>query len=618
MMAEFFIYILKWAVTLTLLYSFYGLWLRRETFHTLNRMVLLGILVMSVLLPAFHVTTTQSTVLNQGVKRVEVLVLEEDAYAAMLSSEEAREVPAPRFSWIRLTFIIYIIGMLVCWLHYFYLLGRFRLLVGRAKRLPASDVPAWVHVAVSPDVKNSCSWFRWIVLSPADAHDARATILTHELAHIRRGHSWDKLLCECTCRMLWFLPFVWMLRQDLADVHEFEADRAVLDTGVNLKEYNELIIRKAVHSGLQPVVNAFNESKTKKRMMMMFKKKSTKLAALKVLYLLPLTAFAITAFAKPQLVDEVEEAITQAPLDIFPQEEEVVPDVPVGTAYTQPLTPAADSIHQEVTNILLVIDRIPVNLDQQGNLIPLYVGQQEPVTLAALRGWDADKYAEIANVDTTNMASITILKDAAANAIWGEKGRNGVVEIMTKDDKAYSQELRAGDVISGRVWTEEDVEDYVAIENAKVCEVTEQGTVVGQPVTTDENGEFRLRIVDPAHKIRIAHAGYSNVLASIRKRYSYYQIYPTDYFSVKAGDIVTGEVIDYPNPIADVYIAEIDGVGNAVNYTKTDASGKFSLRIADPTHRLECRKDNYTTETVVVHKGNNRIRMNVLCSQSVR
>ena len=92
-----------------------------------------------------------------------------------------------------------------------------------------------------------------------------------------------------------------MLRQDLADVHEFEADRAVLDTGVNLKEYNELIIRKAVRSGLQPVVNAFNESKTKKRMMMMFKKKSTKLAALKVLYLLPLTAFAITAFAKPQL-----------------------------------------------------------------------------------------------------------------------------------------------------------------------------------------------------------------------------------------------------------------------------------------------------------------------------
>ena len=71
----------------------------------------------------------------------------------------------------------------------------------------------------------------------------------------------------------------------------------------------------------------------------------------------------------------------------------------------------------------------------------------------------------------------------------------------------------------------------------------------------------------------------------------------------------------------DVWIIQEKGVtlcGNAVNYTKTDASGKFSLRIADPTHRLECRKDNYTTETVVVHKGNNRIRMNVLCSQSVR
>jgi TonB-dependent SusC/RagA subfamily outer membrane receptor len=618
MMAEFFIYILKWAVTLTLLYSFYGLWLRRETFHTLNRMVLLGMLVMSALLPAFHVTTTQSTVLNQSVERVEVLVLEENESGVMPSSEEAREVPVTRFSWIRLTFIIYIIGLLACWLYYFYMLGRFGLLVGRAKRLPVSEVPVWVHVAVSPNVKNSCSWFRWIVLSPADAHDARVTILTHELAHIQRGHSWDKLLCECTCRMLWFLPFVWMLRQDLADVHEFEADRAVLDTGVNLREYNELMIRKAVRSGLQPVVNAFNESKTKKRMMMMFKKKSTKLAALKVLYLLPLTAFAITAFAKPQLVEEVEEAITQAPLDIFPQEEKVVADVPVRNANTQPLTADDDSIDQEVTNVLLVIDRIPVNLDQQGNLVPLYVGKQEPATLAALQGWDAEQYALIANVDTTNIESITILKNAAANAVWGEKGRNGVVEIMTKDKNAYSQELRAGDVISGRVWTEEDSVDYVPIENAKVYEVTEQGTVVGQPATTDEAGEFRLRITNPTHKIRITHAGYSNVLASIRKRFSFYQIYPTDYFSVKAGDIVAGEVLDFKTPIPDVYIAEIDGVGNAVNYTQTDASGKFSLRIADPTHRLEGKKKNYTTQTIVIHKGNNRILMEALCSQSLR
>ncbi|MBO4673161.1 MAG: M56 family metallopeptidase [Bacteroidaceae bacterium] len=629
-MADFFLYILKWAVVLTLLYSFYGLWLRRETFHTLNRMVLLGILLTSVLLPAFHITTTQSTPLNQGVERVEILMLEEDVLPPVWNRDvekgtapvlkDAEVAATTPFSWIRLTFIIYLLGMLVCWLHYLYKLCRFSILVFRSRPLPAPDVPTWVRVSVSTEVRNSCSWFRWIVLAPADVHDARATILIHELAHIRRGHSWDKLLCECTCRMLWFLPFAWMLRQDLADVHEFEADRAVLGTGVNLKEYNELLIRNAVRTGLQPVGNAFNESKTKKRMVMMFKKKSAKLVALKALYLLPLIAFAVTAFAKPQIADEIEETITQTPLDILPQAEAA--QAVSGLNDLTPEKPNAENLvpddtlnatHQEVTNVLLVINNNPVNLDERGKLAPLYADAQEggqaAVTLSIIRTWHGEECAQMANIDTANIKEIRILTEVPGSVIWGENGRNGVIEIQTKDICDRYQTLRAGDVIFGKVWSEEDSASFVLLENAKVCEVIEGGHVVGKPVITDKKGHFRMQITNPANKIRISRDGYSDLISSIRNRYAYYQIYRKDYFTVKAGDIVTGEARDGSETLPDVYIAEIDGVGNVINYTKTDASGKFSLRISDPKHRLEGRKENYTAQSAPIHKGNNRIFM---------
>ena len=54
-MAAFIIYIIKWAVALTMLYSLFGLFLKRETLHGFNRVVLLAILVASMVLPMCQV-----------------------------------------------------------------------------------------------------------------------------------------------------------------------------------------------------------------------------------------------------------------------------------------------------------------------------------------------------------------------------------------------------------------------------------------------------------------------------------------------------------------------------------------------------------------------------------
>ena len=334
------IYLIKWALALTLLYSLYGLTLRRETFHTLNRAVLLIILVASAVLPLFHIPLGHETWINQGFERLEIALaadsapdetflsgqstqirrLHDDDAAIAQSSSCNRTITMQQsnkpgsFHWPTVFMGTYTLVTSAFWLAYLHSLVGFIRLIRRSTLIEERDR---VHILSSPELKNSCSWMRWVLLANEDG--STPSILTHELAHVRLGHSWDKLLCELTCRTLWFLPFAWMLREDLSDVHEFEADRAVLQTGIDIREYNQLLILKAVRPGLQPVVNAFNQSRIKKRITMMFKPKSNKWRAAKVLYLLPVMAFALVAFAKPNektIISQKEKTLTIPPLDI--------------------------------------------------------------------------------------------------------------------------------------------------------------------------------------------------------------------------------------------------------------------------------------------------------------
>lgn len=334
------IYLIKWALALTLLYSLYGLTLRRETFHTLNRAVLLIILVASAVLPLFHIPLGHEMWINQGFERLEnalaadsapdetflsgqstqIRRLHDDDAAIAQSSSCNRTITMQQsnkpgsFHWPTVFMGTYTLVTSAFWLAYLHSLVGFIRLIRRSTLIEERDR---VHILSSPELKNSCSWMRWVLLANEDG--STPSILTHELAHVRLGHSWDKLLCELTCRTLWFLPFAWMLREDLSDVHEFEADRAVLQTGIDIREYNQLLILKTVRPGLQPVVNAFNQSRIKKRITMMFKPKSNKWRAAKVLYLLPLMAFALVAFAKPNektIISQKEKTLTIPPLDI--------------------------------------------------------------------------------------------------------------------------------------------------------------------------------------------------------------------------------------------------------------------------------------------------------------
>ena len=302
-MAAFFIYAIRWAVTLTLLYSLYRLLLRRETFHRLNRTVLLAILVVSPLLPLVPLHTDRPTALDAALTQIEGPLISLSPEAGIdgnvLTLQEKEEATSTQ--WVRYCVYIYIIGIVVALAVYLFRLLALMRVIRRSQRITHPIVPKDVHLMLDMRIKQPSSWMHWIIIGPMDLKQNAETVLRHELAHVRMRHSWDVILCDLSCRLLWCLPFAWMLRQDLVDVHEFQADEAVLQGGVTLEDYEHLLVRKAVQTQMLPITNTLRRGALKKRFAMMHCGRSSRWSRLKLLYLVPALAACLWVSAKGEV-----------------------------------------------------------------------------------------------------------------------------------------------------------------------------------------------------------------------------------------------------------------------------------------------------------------------------
>lgn len=316
-MAGILIIIIRWAVVLTLLYPAYRLLLRNDTFHSMNRALLVTILVLSFLLPfgSFLKMPTGNVVSRERclaemkfghmLNPEDWFLPEKLWYQDGISMKEVKATPAVNitYSIVSVLITLYIIGLVISWMLLFFQLASLEELILRSRRTEMESVPGDVRLMVNPEIRSPFSWMRWIFINEIDLDNR--VMLEHELSHVRMRHSWDMLLCEITCRMLWWLPFAWMLRQDLRDVHEFQADQCVLSCGVDEDEYQLLMVNKIVDAKTYPVVNTFGQSRIKRRILMMCKEPSPKCSILKALYVLPMIFFAIIVFANPYFIGSV-------------------------------------------------------------------------------------------------------------------------------------------------------------------------------------------------------------------------------------------------------------------------------------------------------------------------
>ena len=300
-MGVFFIYILKSSVCLVLFYLFFRLLLSKETFHRFNRMALLGVLFFSLLIPCIEVTTRHQVEVQQAVLSIEQLLLMAELEATPANVGAVQETSA--ISWVQVVLLVYLAGILFLACRNIYsLICLFRLIhSGKHEKLEKGVTLVVHNQEIAP-----FSWMKYIVISRKDLEENGREILIHEMAHIHHRHSVDLLVADICIFFQWFNPSAWLLKQELQNVHEYEADETVINEGVNAKEYQLLLIKKAVGTRLYSMANSFNHSKLKKRITMMLKEKSSPWARLKYLYVLPVAAIAVTAFARPEVSDKVE------------------------------------------------------------------------------------------------------------------------------------------------------------------------------------------------------------------------------------------------------------------------------------------------------------------------
>ena len=332
-MGAFTIYAIKSAICLALLYLPYTLLMRRDTFHAFNRVLLLGIVVLSLVLPLMNIPVISNALpieevsitneLDEAFGFVEEDVpLMEDNYATTPTAT-TETIEKPIITWPSTLVLVYIIGIVVC-------LGWKTLQLIRLYRyIPSNclwkDTIDGIKVYGHFDEVCPFSWMNSIVITDED-YRTNPSVMQHERAHIRLHHSWDNLFVSAVEVLQWFNPCIWMLDYSLREVHEYEADAEVLSQGVTLQNYQSLLIRKAIGTSSYAFANGFNHSLLKRRIKMMMKKKTNRWSCTKALYLLPVTAVALAAFATPEFAEKADAVSESEPstTDLPPIEGEIL------------------------------------------------------------------------------------------------------------------------------------------------------------------------------------------------------------------------------------------------------------------------------------------------------
>ena len=343
------IYQIKVGLCLIAFYLLWKLLLSRETFHRFNRVALLVVMVLALVLPWIRLS------LDATVQVAKPMVVLEDLLVTPGGAAAAQQTS---LSWSVMDFatLAYFIGvaMALAWfLHSHWSLYRL-LKQGRRESLPGG-----ITLHVVPGDQSPFSYFKHIVISEQDYRDNPHEILTHEQAHIGLRHSWDVLFMSMVTLFQWWNPAAWLLGRELRLVHEYEADEAVLNQGINAKQYQLLLIRKSVGDKLFSMANNFNYQSLKKRIRMMSMNKSSRWNRLRALAVVPVIALALLAFANNKSVAAVVTAGVQQ--DNAVQSEIQSPESVQVEAATQPVEAEAVEMNTE--------EKTPVETEPQSKKV---------------------------------------------------------------------------------------------------------------------------------------------------------------------------------------------------------------------------------------------------------
>jgi len=429
-MEEFTIYLLKSAICTTLFFGIYWCFLKNETFYRFNRYFLIAGVLSSFLLPFLQYSYTVTLSIP----------------AATVHSGEKVTAPVDSNA---LSFWLYAVMFgyagVACLLIIRHINGLMQL--KKMIRQNSYTLLEGYKLITTSAFKSSFSVFNYIfiAISSDTSEKEKTLIIAHELAHVKQSHWIDLLLAQLVCALQWFNPFAWLYLHAIKENHEFLADAAVLQNGNSVAVYRAALLNHSLKTPVFMFASSFGNYDQFKRIKMMTKATSKPLKKLAVLIVIPALALFLFAFAKPNYiivdinkdkpalpnprnqkpavliqpalhdkkpVKKVKKPVSKQVKKVNKMELAQATSAPISTAplYETPTT---------VTNKggkLIIMDNTKVRSKENYPLI-IYNGK----TLSSMP-----------DINNNEINSINVFKGDAAINKYGEQGKNGVIEIISK------------------------------------------------------------------------------------------------------------------------------------------------------------------------------------------
>ena len=286
-MPALFIFLLKINIALLLFCLGYYLVLRHLTFYTLNRVYLLVAILFSSIYPWIN--------LDNFVQQHQALA------APVQQIIVSWKLPAANLVKPLDHHIYWIWAEIIFWAGAVLFALRLLLQFLSLYRLHRASVQTQINqqtVRVINDDVSPFSFWQSIYLNPLQLSLTDIDkVLAHEQVHISEWHTLDILLAELSTVFYWFNPGIWLIKKAVRENIEFITDRKILDKGIDSKQYQYSLLHLTVAGAPNRLVNHFNISTLKKRIIMMNAKRSSRMNLSRYLLVAPVVILLLLVFS---------------------------------------------------------------------------------------------------------------------------------------------------------------------------------------------------------------------------------------------------------------------------------------------------------------------------------
>lgn len=279
-MGTFLSYSIASGIILLCLWLAYRLLLAPEKQHGYNRAVILAIYIISfATLPIISLLQSATTLPQPSI------IIENIEMAGTIMTSNSKPI------WGTIIIWVFILGMIATIAKTIITWWQLAMIIRSGEKIKKCG-----HTIIVSDNNNIApfSWLHYIVLYRRDYEAGCSAIVEHELKHVSSFHWFDILIAQMVCIINWFNPAAWLMRNELKLVHEYQADMAVIRAGYSAQEYQMLLIKKAVGPIFPSLANNLKHNNLKKRINMMYQKKSSTGRKFKALALVPMLALAFS------------------------------------------------------------------------------------------------------------------------------------------------------------------------------------------------------------------------------------------------------------------------------------------------------------------------------------